>query len=548
MTSLSPTFSVKLELLRSKRTKKIFHFLGRTNRGAIGCLTKAAEDTVFQARRRRTSESGDCREGMTFNMYVLLSRFTPDTLMKTVSQLFRRDIGDPRTHPGWLRFAEYASRVRAITLFAFDGPAWCGIWEEMRSRTANAPILPNLLSVAFCSKSWAVLTPGALALISPSVCRLNFNLGDEYEWPALDEKLRCLFSQCFNSSPHIDQLRLELPPSRLGASLLQSHCSRIRHLEVYPQLDLDGVRMLMELPALQHLSISLVRGNLPDANASFTFASVTTFTVAGTWTNLSTLLDTVRLPSMHSLSVIGWAYGEPAAELGKGALQCFRTISARQTSPTALTRLSVSASFGRTPPSRGCVVYCIPFVKDTFVAPFRDVVHPLLSLSALRHFSLQLPGYFDFECRASDLRAVAEAFPAIETLHVRISPHGYGTPRKRAPEPPRGGPLHALVHFARNCPRLRLLHLPAMKLADGSLPDLGDSELHGLQTLIIPKVMIPRAQSRLAGKASEVVKSVFPLAASPFRTQRRVTEGNWVSVDGAFQCPECSEWKLSIFS
>ncbi|KAM5530656.1 hypothetical protein V8D89_015677 [Ganoderma adspersum] len=464
-----------------------------------------------------------------------------------IQYLFRRDIGDPRKHPSWPRFAAYASRVRAITLFAFDGPAWCGIWEELRSRTGNVPILPNLLSVAFCRKSWAALTPGALALISPSVCNLNFNLGNENEWPVLDEKLRFLFSQCFNTAPKIDQLRLELPPSRFGAPLLQIHCSRIRRLEVYPQIDLESLRILTGLPALQHLSISLVRRDLPDGNTSFKLTSVATFVVEGTWLNLSTLLNSVRLPSMHALSVTGWAYGEPAAELAQGATQCFKTISARQTS---ITSLSVSASSGRMPPRRGCVMRRIPLVKDTFEAPFLDIVGPLLSLSALRHLSLWLPGYFDLECTAADLRAVAESFPAIETLHLRILSHSYGTPREGAPERPRGGPLEALVHFARNCPRLRLLHLPAMEMAEGSppLPELGDFEPHALQTLIIPKVLVPPGRVDLAGKVSEIVQGVFPLAASPFRLQRLTMEGNWAIVDGASECPECSSWKISTFS
>ncbi|KAI1787395.1 hypothetical protein LXA43DRAFT_712467 [Ganoderma leucocontextum] len=60
-----------------------------------------------------------------------------------------RNTDDPRIDPSWPRFVEYASRIRAIILFAFDGPAWCRIWEELLSVTDRAPILPKLLSVAF---------------------------------------------------------------------------------------------------------------------------------------------------------------------------------------------------------------------------------------------------------------------------------------------------------------------------------------------------------------------------------------------------------------
>ncbi len=176
-------------------------------------------------------------------------------------------------------------------MFAFDGPAWYGIWEELRSRTGGAPILPKLLSVAFCCISWLTPTPGVVALISPSVCKLNFNLGDEYARPELDAKLRILFSQAFNSAPEIDQLRLELPPSHLGPHLLKSYCFRIRSLEVDPQLDFEGLQPLTELPALQHLSISLSMQNLgyfPEASSSLTLKFVTTLEVGGTWIDLST--------------------------------------------------------------------------------------------------------------------------------------------------------------------------------------------------------------------------------------------------------------------
>ena len=481
----------------------------------------------------------------------------------SVSQLLRRDIGNPRKHPGWARFVEYALRVRSITLFAFEGPAWCGIWEELRPRSlaGDGPILPRLLSVAFCVKSWSDLdgdvTPGALALIrSPSVSKLNFNLGTWYHWPNIDEKLRSLFSQCFNSAPEIDQLRLEIPPSRLGPPLFQLHCSRIRRLEVYPQLDLDGVRILTELSALQYLSISLVQENLPRVNTSFKFASITTFVVEGTWTNISILFDTLRLPSMHTLSVTGWEYGEPAAELVQGAVRCFKTISTRQTS---ITRLSICESTGRAPPRRGCIEFESAPVEDTFEAPFLDVVHPLLSLSALRHLSLKLPNYCDLTCTAADLRAVAESFPALETFHLpdwfKPYSNSWSPPQDdelRARDRPRGGPLTAIAHFARCCPRLRVLHLPSMELTEESLIELGDeaehaaSEPHGLRALIIPKVLLPPGRADMVGKVSDVVKRAFPLAASLFRTEMLVMEEDWVVANRASQCSECSVQLLAL--
>ena len=339
---------------------------------------------------------------------------------------FLGDANDARKHPGWPRFEEYASRVRAITLFAFDGPAWGRIWGELRSRTDGVPILPSLLSVAFCRISTQALNPDAFALISSSVRKLNFNI-DPYGGHILDEKLRCLFSRSFRCSPKIDNLRLELPPSLLGPSLLRAHCSRIHRLEVFPQIDLDELRLLTELPALQHLSISLPRQTIHDASPPFTLPSVSTLVVGGPWTNLSTLLDTVRLPSLHTLSLTGWAYGDPAASLAQGATQCFRALSESAAGKhSSLTSLSISASDGRLPPQRGCVVYSVPRVTDTVEVSFTDLVYPLLgsrSLAGLRHLSFALPSYFDLACTAADLRAVAESFAALEAFHLSSVPH-----------------------------------------------------------------------------------------------------------------------------
>ncbi|PIL25776.1 hypothetical protein GSI_11526 [Ganoderma sinense ZZ0214-1] len=383
---------------------------------------------------------------------------------------FLRGSDDPRIHPRWPRFMEYASRVRSITLFSFDGPSWCGIWEDLRSHTGGAPILPKLVSVAFCHISIKAVTPGALALISPSVRRLNFNLESACTWPPLEDKLRCLFSQSLNSAPEIEKLRLELLPSILGAPLLHTHCSYVRHLEVFPQLDVEELRILSALPALQSLSISLSAQFHAGTEPPLPFETVTALAVQGTWPNLTALLDTVLLPSLHALSVTGWDYGEPAASLANAATHCFHTISAKH---PAISSLTISASPGRLPPSRTSVAYGFPTVKDAFQCHLLDLIRPLLSLSALRHLSLGFPSYFDLACASADWRAVAESLRALEAFHLRIWPYSYfgsaihGCPRAQdeGQERPRGGPLDvALAHFARCCPRLRALHLPAMEL------------------------------------------------------------------------------------
>ncbi len=466
-----------------------------------------------------------------------------------------RNVDDPRGHPGWPRFMEYASRVRSITLFSFDGPAWCGIWEQLWSHTEGAPILPKLLSVAFCHISTGALTQGALALISPSVRRLNFNLGSACSWPPLDAKSRCLFSRCLNSAPEIEKLRLGVPPSILGPPLLQMHCSYVRHLEIFPQLDLEELQLLTALPALQSLSISL-SSMLGHARVtpSLPLESVTTLMVEGAWADLDVMLGATLLPLIHTLSVTGWDYGEPAVSLAKGATQCLHTISAKHVS---ISSLSVSAAPGRVPLSRGSSHFGAKLVTDKFGGRLLDLVRPLLSLSALCSLSLGFPSYFDIACTSADWRTVAESLRALEVFHLRIWPYfGFaiqdGPVGRRLQERPRGGPLDAIAHFARNCPRLRVLHLPAMamEVAEGppgtplaAVHHCDCAEPHGLRTLVIPKVLLPpgRTDSDLAGRVSEIVGSAFPLVASAFRQERLVVEGDWAVVDedSASRCLEC---------
>ncbi|PIL25752.1 hypothetical protein GSI_11502 [Ganoderma sinense ZZ0214-1] len=329
----------------------------------------------------------------------------------------------------------------------------------------HAPILPKLSSVAFCHLMRQDLCPGAFALISPSVRKLNFSIKSVHAWPPFDEKLRFVFSRTFDAAPQIEGIRLELLPTRLGAPLLQAHCSRVRHIEVFPQLDFEDLAALAELPALQHLSVSLdLKPSTPEVASVLVFKSVTTLAIKGIWTELSRALTAImRLLVLHSLVVEGWHHGDPAAELARDATECFRTISGH----ISVTSLSISTDYGRLPENlnTGCVMYGIADVE----MPLLDFMHPLLSLSALRDVSLSFPVYFNLACTSSDLRAIAESWPALEALHLLVAEYRADADSFEFKLHPSGGPLEAIAHFARHCPRLRILHLSAMEMGQDAL-------------------------------------------------------------------------------
>ncbi|PIL25706.1 hypothetical protein GSI_11456 [Ganoderma sinense ZZ0214-1] len=163
-----------------------------------------------------------------------------------------------------------------------------------------------------------------------------------------------------------------------------------------------------------------------------------------------------------------------------------------------------------------------------------------------RSVSLDFPEHFVLACTSADLHAIAESWHALEALHHRVSRYRgdasdfkfviHHRPSPGAPtidlpeEQSQGGPLDARAHFAPHCPRLRLLHLSAMEMREGSLAAvaelLGPSS-HGLRTLVVPQVRLPARRIDLFVGISELVRVVFPRAKSQcsFAAPRRVGAG-----------------------
>ena len=275
--------------------------------------------------------------------------------------------------------------------------------------------------------------------------------------------------------------------------------------------------------------------------------------------NVRTVLDILRLPSVGSLSVKGWHYGDPAVLLAKNATECFRAISRH----ISVTHLYISTTYGRIPRDYVYGITPLPEVQDAFETPLLDIMHPLLSLSALRDVSLDFPEHFVMACTSSDLHTISKSWPALEALHLLVSRyrgdasdfiiHHRPAPGSRTIDPsrlpdeyPHGGPLEAIAHFAHNCPRLRLLHLSAMSITEESLATTKElldpsREPHALCTLVIPQVQLPSLRADLFEKIPAVIRAVFPRAKCTFRAPRRVGMGyeRWVYADASIRCPVC---------
>ena len=178
-----------------------------------------------------------------------------------------------------------------------------------------------LQSVSFCSITNNAPTPGVFALISSSVRRLHFpfeSYGPLSKW---NEPLRNIFSQACLAAPEVAELQLTFPPSRLGSALIPTHCSSVRRIQVDTQLDIESVSLLAQFPALEYLSISL--SPLASPGSTLPFSSLATLALSGSWDDLCTLLQILRLPLMRTLSVTSHENGKPAAELAAGTIKCF---------------------------------------------------------------------------------------------------------------------------------------------------------------------------------------------------------------------------------
>ncbi|TBU40529.1 hypothetical protein BD309DRAFT_967292 [Dichomitus squalens] len=441
--------------------------------------------------------------------------------------ILRNGQEDPRAHPRWERFREYVSYVRAITLFAFDGPKWCELWTEMLPLLDGAPLLPSLESVSFCNISKRALTPSAFLLIAPSVSKLDFTFN---VYPDTQSLIYSAFVLAFDHAPTIEKLRLLEQPWKD----MHTRCPRVRHLEVIYQVNPTGLNYIAEFPALQNLSVSL--HNIFSIGDDVSFPQLRVLKAGGIWAELDFFLRSIRCPELRELSLEAWQSGASAHQMAEDASQCLQAVASYHPS---LKGLSVRTTFGPPPPAGTCVARMIPTVQDTFQGSILGVIRPLLTLRRLRKLSLSLPDYFDVECADTDVLLMSESWRNIEELHIDI--WSYLAPRGMSlGDRARGGDFASTAHFARNCPYLRSLHLPPMEITAETLDAVEFSgKAHGLQTLIVPKFKVRPDSDDSTKLVEEAVGRTFPSAAWAFWVDRTVAIDGWVVAGDAAHCLDC---------
>ncbi|PIL25751.1 hypothetical protein GSI_11501 [Ganoderma sinense ZZ0214-1] len=126
------------------------------------------------------------------------------------------------------------------------------------------------------------------------------------------------------------------------------------------------------------------------------------------------------------------------------------------------------------------------------------VIEPLLSLHRLRYIVLDFSP-FVLQLSSDDILALSKAWPAVEELVIDVATAQSG----------RAG-FESILHFARRCPCLQVLHLPVMVIEPGAFEGLEYSaEPHPLRDLDIEEVVFPPGMD-FSREKMDFIQRVFP--------------------------------------
>ena len=423
----------------------------------------------------------------------------------------------PASHrSGWRRFQEYVSLVREIVIDPFtdtaNKSAWGRpqdtFWGQLCSTLHPKPILPRLERAAIRStktrdmrvlgflafrvrgtKNPLAIDTGMLRLLNPALHELDIQVTvSQHATPSTLDKLGKALATCFSSMQSLEVLSIDVPnlASILDVESLPRSHPRLRYLKLNDRASSGlSLRALTALPNLEYLHTNLCRSTarvtLPSGRitlAGLRSLSVSCSEVAA----ISNLLAHVNAPSLEMFSVCRVVKDYSAEPLLQELSKILRTLVARCPSLTAFEWSSTVQSGARRAGHLAQGRSTIPLAK--FFAP-------LLSHRAMRGFSVRFDGRGPVvPYTLADFRAIAEAWPDLETFRLRddggCDRGADGSASSQSQEERVG--LECAFAFARHCPRLRVLHLPKVELAVGGFgsdvarcppePHAGLRELH----------------------------------------------------------------------
>lgn len=430
-------------------------------------------------------------------------------------------------------------------------------WLHLARLSHGAPLLPSLQILHFWDLSERC--EDLRLLVSPSLselslqCTWNTNPGSEHVFPrALQDIL--------TKTPTITYLELQDFDGHLLTMVTSESLHRMKELVVgvqrshrldvfrkvpnYGFPDVNSLRVMSTLPALQRLTVDLNFGSAPVFHG---FRSLTALKFVDFNHNAADFLTMCSSPYLRKLDLNFWR-GELSAGL--------------QTTCSAIAR--------RVPELRSLTFNFEAGLDDTDWTPEHtlEAFSPLFGLRHLSHVRIfAMKGTFQLSDYV--LATFAEAWPALVRLDICCHPFslddfeipglppavGLGFPALAAPVPPPPVPelqlvtLRALAAFAQHCPGLRTLRLPHLYAAapGDDLPSARRPN-HPLRELSICRGSV--ADDAHIKDLARAVESMFPhidvrgslKKSSCFQTPRSNSTSGWRGVLLAVE--DCSRERI----
>ncbi|KAM5530661.1 hypothetical protein V8D89_015682 [Ganoderma adspersum] len=373
---------------------------------------------------------------------------------------------------GWGRFKEYASLVHEIVLDPFVG-------------TVDTPLKSKLWQDDFRCRLSSI---GVLRLLSPSARELNVILPRARTEDEV--KVRAALLECFSSIQNLEVLSIEIPlPLPDLGSLVQSH-PRLHYLRLDNNFQVSSIH-LTHLAAFKHLEyLSIDLSPTAPLNVPVAFARLRILSVhSNEFDAVRSLVAHMAAPQLRTLSI-----SESHADSSKMCTEMqtiLRTVVVKCPFLTAFEWESIH------------------FLRWTHAA-LAELIDPLLSHPTLRSFSARFDGLI-VRYTPADFRAVAEAWPDLETFHLH---DGGGRHTNQYAD------LESVLAFARCCPHLRSLHIPDVEFDLDSIQTMdegsrGPAVPHGLSSLRVTRSV--RCLWKAEDSEEDAVRQVRAEASRLFR-------------------------------
>ncbi|EIW52859.1 uncharacterized protein TRAVEDRAFT_24247 [Trametes versicolor FP-101664 SS1] len=353
---------------------------------------------------------------------------------------------------GWLRFQQYARRVRNLKYRA-NGLIHPSVWTLLARRNDGPCLLPNLQKLSAMKISLPDVAPITL-LFSPNLRSVHLAFKDDAR-PTSSKALSFIATALFddlvkNAGPRLEELclfpRFPLVPERVIAL---KNCPNLRHLFLsdpsYTILDEDDIRFLTQFTHLRSLSLTIALDDnhtAADLQLGTGFPLLEELWLDGDVSDVTKFICAARPTMLHSLE----------------------TTIARSTDIVHL-REYMSEIGAHLPSLRSLHMR----VKEVSRAPqtaLGDIIRPLYALKRIKEFGCDTNPCV-LHTSDDDLRELAHAWPRLDWLRIGcLSPVGV----RRASSFSRPS-VRGLVELAQHCPHLKVIDLPALDVAQLPPPE-----------------------------------------------------------------------------